>query len=155
LGLVLAVPWFYGEGSILFICRLCPAGALEAAVPYSLRQSIAGGTIVWPSATKTVILLVFVLAMLFTWRPWCAIFCPLGAIFSLFNHFSLLFLRFQPSLCNDCDLCRDLCKYRGPAERRGSDLRCIRCLECVNCKAISVETVFHKLDKTPQKDAPQ
>ena len=32
-GLVLVLPYFYGNGSWFFICRLCPAGALEAAVP--------------------------------------------------------------------------------------------------------------------------
>jgi ferredoxin-type protein NapH len=152
LGLVLAIPFFFGESHLLFICRLCPAGALEAAVPYSIQQSIAGKTLLWPSATKTVILLAFVLAMLFTWRPWCTIFCPLGAVYSLFNNFSLLFLRFQPKLCNDCELCRDLCKYHGPSERRGSDMRCIRCLECVNCKAISVDTVFHQLENLHQEN---
>jgi hypothetical protein len=61
-------------------------------------------------------------------------------------------LRFQPKLCNDCELCRYLCKYHGPSERRGSDMRCIRCLECVNCNAISVDTVFHQLDNLHQEN---
>ncbi len=89
----------------------------------------------------------FVVASLFMWRPWCTLFCPLGAFFSVCNYFSLMFLRFQPARCNDCDLCRDLCKYHGPSERRGSDLRCIRCLECANCRALSVGTVFQERDK--------
>ena len=100
---------------------------------------------------QAAILIVFVIASILTWRPWCTLFCPLGAIFSVCNYVSLMFLRFQPSRCNDCDLCRDLCKYRGPAERRGSDLRCIRCLECVNCRALSVGTVFQ--DKKERQKA--
>ena len=48
-GLVFLVPYYYGEGSPWFICRVCPAGALEAAVPYSLQQSIAQHAILWPS----------------------------------------------------------------------------------------------------------
>ena len=94
--------------------------------------------------------------MLFTWRPWCTLFCPLGAIFSLCNYVSLVFLRFEPGRCNDCELCRDLCKYRGPAERRGSDLRCIRCLECVNCQALSVGTAFlpRKAPRQPRQTRP-
>jgi polyferredoxin len=141
-GLVLLIPYHYSEDHWAFVCRLCPAGAVEASVPVSVQQSAAAHQIVWPTLNKTIILGVFVVAMLFAWRPWCTLFCPLGAIFSLCNYVSLVFLRFQPGRCNDCGLCRDLCKYRGPAERRGSDLRCIRCLECVNCQALSVGTAF-------------
>ena len=48
-GLVFLVPYYYGEGSPWFICRVCPAGALEAAVPYSVQQSVAQHTFLWPS----------------------------------------------------------------------------------------------------------
>ena len=41
LGLVLVVPYFWGEDHWFFICRLCPAGALEAAVPFSIQQAMA------------------------------------------------------------------------------------------------------------------
>jgi ferredoxin-type protein NapH len=162
-GLVLVIPYFYGsDDNSVFICKVCPAGALEASVPYSSpwsplyssdgqwnwRASVTDWH--WKATTvKTVILVTFVLTMLFTWRPWCTLFCPLGAIFSLCNYVSLMFLRFQPTKCHDCDLCADLCKYRGPSERRGSDMRCIRCLECVKCNALSVGTVFQKRENVP------
>jgi polyferredoxin len=143
-GLVLVIPYFCGRGDWFFICRLCPAGALEAAVPYSIQQTMdAGGkTIFWPTAAKSSILAAFFLIAIFVWRPWCTLFCPLGAIFSLCNYVSFTFLRFEPGLCHDCEHCRDLCKYRGPAERRGSDLRCIRCVECTRCRALSIGTVL-------------
>ncbi len=156
IGLVFLVPYFYGEASQWFICRVCPAGALEAAVPYSIQQSIALQAIVWPSTIiKRVILIVFLLSMLFLRRPWCTLFCPLGAIFCLCNSVSVVFLRFQPHRCNDCELCRDLCKYRGLSERRGSDLRCIRCFECARCQALSIKTIFHRETGTPQEGAPE
>ncbi len=153
LALVLALPYFYGDNRWFFICRLCPAGAVEAAVPVNVQQSIATHAIVWLTSTKAAILIVFLIASILMWRPWCTLFCPLGAVFSVCNYISLMFLRFQPARCNDCELCRDLCKYRGPAERRGSDLRCIRCLECVNCRALSVGTVFQK-KKEPAEGTP-
>ncbi len=150
-GLVLVVPhYFFGEASPWFICRLCPAGALEAAVPYSVQQSMAQHAMVWPSLNKSVILAVFLLSMLFIRRPWCTLFCPLGAVFGLFNYVSVVFLRFEPHKCNDCDLCRDLCKYHGLSERRGSDLRCIRCFECARCQALSIKTVFHREEGVSQ-----
>ena len=42
IGTVLAVPYFFGEEHPLFVCRICPAGALEAAVPTMAGQAIAG-----------------------------------------------------------------------------------------------------------------
>ncbi|HUU36286.1 MAG TPA: 4Fe-4S binding protein, partial [Vicinamibacterales bacterium] len=41
-GLVLLVPYFLGEKHPLFICRVCPAGALEGAVPNSVQKALAG-----------------------------------------------------------------------------------------------------------------
>jgi ferredoxin-type protein NapH len=131
-GLVLAVPYLFGEGHPLFFCSVCPAGALEAALPNGI----------WPSASKAAILTVFLVLSLFTWRPWCTLFCPLGAIYGLFNRFSFFFVRFQPQACNDCDLCRRLCRYRGSDQRRGGESRCVRCLDCVGCRAITVGTVL-------------
>jgi len=139
---VLAIPFVYGEDHALFFCRLCPAGALEAALPHTASLAIAGEEIVWPTAVKTTIFLLVLVAMFFKWRPWCTLFCPLGAIYGLCNHVSVLFVRFHPEHCKDCDLCRGLCHYGGSSENRASTHRCVRCLECVCCRAITVGTVL-------------
>lgn len=144
LGLVVAIPYFYGEEHPLFFCRLCPAGAVEAALPNTVNTMMTGDEVAWPSATKMSILAVFLVATLFTWRPWCTLFCPLGAIYGIFNRISFFFLRFHPHECNDCDRCRTLCRYHGRAERRGSDMRCIRCLDCTECSAVTLSTTFHR-----------
>lgn len=140
--LVLLIPYFFGEEHPLFFCRVCPAGALEAALPHTASTAIAGTGIAWPSATKAIVLGVVMFAMFFTWRPWCTALCPLGAIYGLCNRVSLVFLKFQPESCNDCDLCRRLCRYHGPSERRGDDQRCIRCLDCTRCTAVTLSHVF-------------
>ena len=145
---VLAIPFFYGEGHPLFFCSLCPAGALEAAVPYTATLAVAGEELVWPSLAKTVILLLILIAMFFQWRPWCTLFCPLGAIYGLFNRVSVFFVRFRPQRCDDCDLCRKLCHYRARSERRADDLRCIRCLDCTRCDAVGVSSIFGRADKS-------
>jgi ferredoxin-type protein NapH len=149
--LVLAIPYWYGEAHPLFFCRLCPAGALETALPHTATLALAGETLVWPSAPKTIILVTIVAAMLFTWRPWCTVLCPLGAIYGLCNRLSFFFLRFHPDRCNDCDLCRSLCRYHGRAQRRSSDMRCIRCLDCTRCEAVTLSTVFGPSGR-PQAD---
>jgi ferredoxin-type protein NapH len=140
--LVLLIPYFFGDEHPLFFCRVCPAGALEAALPHAASTALAGSGIAWPSATKMIVLGVFLVAMIFTWRPWCTLFCPLGAIYSLCNRVSFLYLRFHPERCNDCDLCRRLCRYHSRSERRSDDADCIRCLDCTRCTAVTVSHVF-------------
>ena len=141
---VLIIPYLFSEEHPLFFCRLCPAGALEAALPYTAGLAIAGREIVWPTATKTIICVLILVAMFFTWRPWCTLFCPLGAIYGLCNRVSVFFVRFHPERCDDCDLCSTLCRYHGPSERRGGDMRCIRCLDCTRCTAVTLSHVFER-----------
>ena len=108
---VLAIPYLWGEGHPLFFCRLCPAG-VEAAVPNVARLATPASRS-WPSGDEDGDPRLVVLAMLFTWRPWCTLFCPLGAIYGLLNHVSFLFLRFHRDRCMDCEECRNLCLDRG------------------------------------------
>jgi ferredoxin-type protein NapH len=152
IGTVLAVPYFFGEGHPLFVCRICPAGALEAAVPSMVSQAIAGEQVVWPNTVKLVILGLFLLAIFFVRRPWCRLFCPLGAIFSLFNRVSAFFLRFNANECTHCERCHELCKYGIQPEKTPNDLNCIRCLECTKCspEALTLNSIFEGTEKTIQ-----
>jgi len=154
IALVLAIPYWFGEEHPLFICRLCPAGAIEAALPNMVRLAAAGQTIVWPTVAKSTVLALILIAMLFTWRPWCTLFCPLGAIYGLFNKVSFLFLRFEQKRCQKCELCRNLCLDGGPPERRVDSMRCVRCLECTHCRAVSVETIFASPNKVIDTSPP-
>jgi ferredoxin-type protein NapH len=144
IGTVLAIPYFFGEGHPLFVCRVCPAGALEAAVPTMAGQAIAGQEVVWPNAIKLTILIVFLIAIFFIKRPWCRVLCPLGAIFSLFNRISAFFLRFDAEKCTHCDRCHKLCEYGIEPEKTPNDLNCIRCLECTQCSpdALNVGSIL-------------
>jgi ferredoxin-type protein NapH len=144
---VLAIPYLWGEGSSLFFCRLCPAGAIEGSVPNMVQAAAAGQPWVWPTATKITITLVVLVAMFFTWRPWCMLFCPLGAIYAMLNRVSLLYLRFHPDRCIECADCRSLCRDKQEAEGRIDGLRCVRCMECTKCRAVTVETVLTRIDR--------
>jgi len=141
-GLVLAIPFVFGEGHPLFICRVCPAGALEGAFPNAARVALAGQAVVWPSAAKIAITAVFVGAIFFTWRPWCRMLCPLGGIYGLFNGVSAFYLRFRPDRCTDCGVCMKACRYGVTPGERANDARCIRCLECTKCGAFSFGAAF-------------
>jgi len=141
-GSVLVIPYFFGEGHPLFICRVCPAGALEAALPNAVQTAIYAEQTAWPSELKSAILVAFLAGSLFMWRPWCTVLCPLGAVFGLCNRASVLFLRFHPDRCKQCDRCRRLCHYGGRSEGRAGELQCVRCLDCTQCEAITVGSVF-------------
>jgi len=160
--LVLAIPYFFGEAHPLFICRVCPAGGVEAAIPAVGKQAWAGQPILWPSAIKLTIIGVFLVAILFTRRPWCRVFCPLGAIFSGFNKASFLFLRFEPGKCTSCGRCTKSCPYNIDPEKSPNDVRCIRCFECTRCHldALTPATVLHPrgrggLDSQPAAAEPR
>jgi ferredoxin-type protein NapH len=144
---VLLVPYLFGESHPLFFCRLCPAGALEGALPNVAQMAIAGNAIVWPTATKLVILGVILAAMLFTWRPWCMLFCPLGAIYSLMDKASVIFLRFDKNRCRGCERCRSLCLSGVRPDERVNSMSCVRCLECQNCDAVAMGNVFVSLSQ--------
>jgi polyferredoxin len=150
-GLVLLIPFFFGDRHPLFICSVCPAGGLEAGVPNMVSSAIAGGPVAWPSTVKIAIIIAFLASAFFIWRPWCTVFCPLGAIWGLFNHVSVFFLQFHPRRCTSCGLCRKQCRYGVKPDMRANDPRCIRCLECVRCEAITVENAL----TAPAEAAPE
>ena len=146
IGTVFLVPYFFGEGHRLFICRICPAGAIEDAIPNMVSQAMTGQPIAWPNFIKLTILVLFIIAVFFVKRPWCRVLCPLGAIFSLFNRFSAFFLRFDAGKCTHCEQCHKLCEYGIQPEKSPNDLSCIRCLECTKCspQALTLGSLFER-----------
>jgi len=151
-GLVILLPLILGykgipfEKQVVSICRLCPAGALEAGVPYSAESLLSGHG--WMmSGLKTGILLSFLAAALFIHRPWCRMFCPLGGLLALFNRFGLFHLRFDPQHCVECNLCRSRCSMGVKVDQAVNVSGCIRCLECTTCGAI--EPCFALPQNTP------
>ena len=140
-GLVLLLPLVLGfkgipyEDQVISICRLCPAGALEAGLPFSI-QGLAEGKGWSMSWYKCAILAAFFLSALFIQRPWCRLFCPLGGLLALFNRFSLFHLRFKAKECVECNLCRSRCSMGVKVDQKVNVTGCIRCLECTTCGAI-------------------
>ncbi len=140
-GLVILLPLILGlngihfEDQVVSICRLCPAGALEAGLPHSTQSFMAGDG--WPmSWYKSLILIAFVSSALFIHRPWCRILCPLGGLLALFNRFSLFHLRFNPKECIECNLCRSRCPVGVHVDEKVNVSGCGRCLECTTCGAL-------------------
>jgi polyferredoxin len=145
---VLAIPFFLGEGHALFICRICPAGALEAqsGLPQVVQQAMSHEPVVWPNAIKLTILGVFLAAIFLIKRPWCRVLCPLGGIFSLFNRVSMVYLDCNRGTCTDCKRCHKLCDVNCHPDVNPNDARCIRCFECTQCgpEALKVKSLVDK-----------
>ena len=143
--LVLVIPYFFGESHPLFICRLCPAGALEAGLPLAV-QNAAQGQSFWNSMStiKWVVLGLFLVAMFVKYRPWCTLFCPLGAILGLFNRVAVVRLKVDDRMCTSCGACKSVCQIGLAPEKQLDDPLCIRCMQCTRCDAIGLTTVFDR-----------
>jgi ferredoxin-type protein NapH len=158
-GLVVLLPMVLGYKGVPYdeqtvsICRLCPAGALEAGLPHSI-QSVLDGRGWVMSWFKTAILLAFITAALLVQRPWCRIFCPLGGLLALFNRFSLFHLRFNPEHCVECNLCRSRCSMGVKVDQKVNVTGCIRCLECTTCGAIQPAFALPQQDRPPTVASP-
>ena len=100
---------------------------------YLAMDTFKFGKMVW---VKFGILGFFLGLMLFTKRPFCKIFCPLGAFWSFFNQASWLRLKLRLKTCPSCDQCKEIC----PVDIRVSDklnsAECVRCLDCLDCGGV-------------------
>ena len=147
-GAVILVPYLWGDAHPLFICRICPAGALEAGIPRIILGAITDRPVVVMSIAKWVVLGLFIVAIIFTYRPWCKVFCPLGGFLSLFNRISIFHLRFDGKACTECNTCRSSCSMGVKVEKRVNTTNCIRCMECITCGAIKPVFISSQKKKT-------
>ena len=120
---VLLIPYFWVKATRCFSAACVPPARWKGPCRTSPEAGDRRQPDIWPSATKITILVVILVATFFTWRPWCTLFCPLGAIYAIFNHVSFFFLRFHPDRCIGCADCRSLCLDGGKAKRRIDGLR--------------------------------
>jgi len=142
---VVAIPLWYAlaHGIPLpgFCKYVCPAGTFEGAVgllsnPVNAPKFSMLGVLF---TRKFIIMLAVALACVFCYRSFCRFICPLGAIYGLFNRFSIVGVRVDEDRCNRCGACVGGC---GMDVRRVGDRECIHCGRCMaSCDrgAISVK----------------
>lgn len=88
------------------------------------------------SMTGYGLMVLFFLLSFFIERPFCRYLCPLGALGGIFNLFSLIRIKRNPSSCIDCKVCNNSCamNIRVSNESYVKDTLCNRCMKCVrNC----------------------
>lgn len=113
-----------------FCKYICPAGVIEGALlltPFEDKPYISnlGPLFTW----KFCVFIGIMLGSIFIFRLFCRFLCPLGAIYGLFNHFSVFGIKLEKSKCTDCGLCINKCKVD---IRHVNDHECINCGECID-----------------------
>ncbi len=132
---VIAIPLWYGLRYDLplpgFCKYICPAGTLEGAIGHLANPANAAmyDMLGLVFTRKWIILLAVFLACIFCYRSFCRFICPLGAIYGLFNRFSIVGVKVDQERCNGCGSCVQRC---GMDVRRAGDHECISCGRCVD-----------------------
>lgn len=113
-----------------FCKYVCPAGTLEGALTLLSHSrndgffSVLGGIFTW----KFILLISILTLCVFMYRSFCRFICPLGALYGLFNRFSVFGVKLARSRCIDCGRCISICKMD---ITEVGDKDCISCGDCL------------------------
>jgi len=148
-GVVGLAAWWLKEP---IFCKLCPAGTLEAGIPQVLLHEDLRELIGWLFVVKIALLVGVLVGSIYISRFFCQVFCPLGALFGLFNRLAFYQVVVEQPKCNHCGLCqRRLCPTGLEAETEANNTNCIKCGDCRECPQEAVDTV---LDLKLQENGP-
>ncbi len=131
---VLAVPFFWPKAPYTF-CDGCPSSVIESTIPWAFvaHWQVTPGLFTgftarfWVRLAITCAVIAFVILVS---RGFCRVFCPLGAIFSFFNRFSLFRFSLAFTKCNNCAACAKLCPVDIDPVSQMNTAECVRCHEC-------------------------
>ena len=131
---IIPVIYAFQSGSVpvpAFCKYICPSGVLLGAFGLLSNEvnndmfQMLGPLFTW----KFVLLVIFIVGAIFIYRFFCRFFCPLGALYGLFNKISLLGIKLDKPSCVNCGLCVGKCEMD---IRHVGDHECISCGKCVN-----------------------
>lgn len=107
-----------------FCKYICPAGTLEAGIPFVIFGNQFDNIIGFLFNWKLTLLILVVIFSIFHYRIFCKFICPLGAIYSLFNKYAIFGIKVDDNKCIHCDKCVKVCKM---------DIKVVNDHECINC----------------------
>jgi len=139
-----------------FCKYVCPAGTLEGAVGLLAHPANADkfSMLSHLFSWKFLLLVLILTLCVFCYRAFCRFLCPLGAIYSLFNRFSVVGVRVEDSKCVDCGKCVSKCKMD---VRNVGDIECIHCGACISaCPTGAISVRAGKITlKGPETEKPE
>lgn len=129
----------------LYICNYCPLGELTAAIPNKVTRLLGGteSAVTISGDTPSVyeghifidlrfsILVIFLILILLTSRPFCKMACPLGALFALSTPLSLYKIQLDKSRCINCGACDKVCPMTLDVRKEAGKMECIFCNNCI------------------------
>lgn len=136
-----------GIGKPYFCKLICPSGTLMGGIPLvltnpSLRR-ILGILFSW----KLFILVSITVLSMMIYRPFCKYLCPLGAIYGIFNKFSLFRYEVDQLKCTKCGACHKNCHMDVKVYEVPNSAECIRCGKCISiCPHQAISTTLNKKD---------
>lgn len=142
--LVLLIPFITRE---TWFSKLCPMGTLQAALPWVVWNPVIPEyqeAVVAPQSIgtlfviKLLILIFFIALFVISKRPFCRIVCPLGAIFGVFNKYSLLKLDVDTKKCGGCNDCVESCPVELNVGKDANATTCVRCFKCLECESVKI-----------------
>jgi NapH/MauN family ferredoxin-type protein len=98
------------------------------------------------------ILIILLIASLFTKSFWCRYFCPLGATLGIVKKFSFFKLRRDEKTCVSCNHCNYVCPA-GLDVANSNSVKSVDCISCLNCvsgcpeKSLTVSIFGKKISK--------
>lgn len=141
---VFAIPYFL-PGKPLTFCDGCPSGTLESLIPWAfighwnVNSGLFGGFTPRFFIRMSILILILVFSVVVS-RGFCRAFCPLGAIFGLFNKFSIFRFNLKIKSCSHCGGCAKNCPVGINPVDDMNDPECIRCFDCTSSKHIKIGT---------------
>jgi polyferredoxin len=133
----------YGFGQTWFCKWICPAGTLEAGVSLAAINTGIREQLGFLFSWKMGVLVLFLVWMIVSKRPFCRTACPLGAIFALFNKVSLFRMVWDEDKCTLCNKCWKDCPVDIKIYEAPNSPECIRCLKCIDsCKFGALDYQF-------------
>ena len=131
---VILLPMFVvdimGQGAPYFCKLICPSGTLLGGIPLVAKNPGLQRAIGFLFGWKVSILVILLILSTMIYRPFCKYLCPLGAIYGIFNRFSLYHYEIDAAKCTKCGLCAKKCDMGVKVYENPNSAECIRCGKC-------------------------